>query len=372
MMIPRESGVHKFSLHGSGSARLYVDGKLQGTFELADFGSSIFANVALTAGKPTEIRIDYSPRAALGAVRRPMFGMNMGLTLEFGYAPPDQKIADAVKAARAADVAVVFVGERVGEGMDRASLALQNDQDALIDAVARANPRTVVVLNTGGPVAMPWLSKVAGVLEMWLPGDAQGPAAAAMLFGDREPAGRLPVTFPADETQGPATRAHQFPGTRDPRTGELDTAYFDEGIFIGYRYWDQHAQNPLFPFGHGLGYAKFDLGQGSVAPDGFGGAIVHASVRNVSDRPGAEVVQVYVGFPAEAGAPPRQLKGFAKVMLRPGEARDVAIALRSEAFRYWDENKAGWRTLPDAYEVMVGRSSREIAWRQPFRIAGAR
>lgn len=368
VMTPRASGVHKFSLYGSGSARLFVDGKLAGSFDLADFGSTAYANVPLVAGKPIGVRIDYSPRAALGSERRPMFGMNMGLTLEFGYAPPDTLIADAAKAARKADVAVVFVGERVGEGMDRASLALQNDQDALIEAVARVNPNTVVVLNTGGPIAMPWLSKVAAVLEMWLPGDAQGPAAAAMLFGDREPGGRLPVTFPADETQGPATKAHQFPGTRDPQTGALDTAYFDEGIFIGYRYWDEHRQTPLFPFGDGLGYARFSLGDGSVEPDGKGGAIVRTRVRNMSARAGAEVVQVYVGLPAQASAPPRQLRAFRKILLQPGETREVTLSLPPGSFRHWDEDVAGWRTTPGVYQVMVGRSSRNIAWSRPFAI----
>jgi beta-glucosidase len=372
MMTPRTNGVHKFSLYGSGSARLFVGGKLEGSFELADFGSTAYANVALAAGKAIEVRIDYSPRAALGTERRPMFGMNMGLTLEFGYAPPDALIADAVKTARAADVAVVFVGERVGEGMDRGSLALQNDQDALIEAVARANPHTVVVLNTGGPVAMPWLLKVAAVLEMWLPGDAQGPASAAMLFGDREPGGRLPVTFPADETQGPATKPHQFPGTRDPVTGALDTAYFDEGIFIGYRYWDQHEQTPLFPFGHGVGYAQFDIGKGSVEPDGHGGAVVRTHVKNMSRRAGSEVVQVYVGLPAQTGAPPRQLKGYQKVALQPGEDRELTIALPPASFRYWDEDIAGWRTLAGIYQVMVGRSSRDIVWHRPFEIADGR
>jgi beta-glucosidase len=176
----------------------------------------------------------------------------------------------------------------------------------------------------------------------------------------------LPVTFPADEAQGPATKPHQFPGTRDPRTGELDTAYFDEGIFIGYRYWDQHKQAPLFPFGDGQGYATFAIDGGAVEPDGKGGAIVRAHVRNTSRRAGAEVVQAYLGFPPVAGAPPKQLKGFQKIALQPGEARDVAIALPPEAFRYWDEDKAGWRTAAGAYSVMVGRSSRAIAWTGSF------
>lgn len=361
-LMPDRGGLHRFSLHGAGSARLFVGGILRGEFELADFSNAIFANVPLKAGQPVAVRIDYTPRSALGVVRREMFGMNMGLTLEVGHASPDTLIADAVRAARAADVAVVFGGELVGEGMDRTSLSLQNDQDALIDAVARANPRTVVVLSTGGPVKMPWLAKVGAVIETWLPGDAFGTAIAAMLYGDVEPGGRLPVTFPVDETQGPATRPHQFPGTRDPQTGELDTAYFDEGVFIGYRYWDQHAQAPLFPFGHGIGYARFDVSQGSAVSDGAGGAIVRVTVRNVSQRAGAEVIQAYLGMPAAAGAPPRQLKGFQRVNLRPGQSRTVEIRLPREAFRHWDEGSSAWTVRSGAYRLMVGRSSRAIDW----------
>ena len=177
---PAETGVHRFTLHGSGTARLLVNGKPQAGFELADFGNAAYANLDLQAGDPVELEIDYTPRSALRDRRMEMFGMEMGLTLRVGHAPPDALLERAVAAARQADVAVVFAGERVGEGMDRSTLSLQADQDRLIEAVAAANPNTVVVLSTGGPVAMPWLGKVAAVMETWLPGDAFGPAVAAM------------------------------------------------------------------------------------------------------------------------------------------------------------------------------------------------
>lgn len=369
-LTPKQSGIHKFSLHGSGSARLVIDGVERGHFDRADFGSAAFANVALTKGQTVDVRIDYTPRAALGPERRQLFGMNMGLTLEFGYAPPDSLIDDAVQAARAADVAVVFVGERVGEGMDRASLALQNDQDALIEAVARANPRTLVILNTGGPVAMPWLSRVAAVMEMWLPGDAAGPATARMLFGDAEPGGRLPVTFAADETQGPATKPYQFPGTIDPATGQLDTAYFDEGVFVGYRYWDQHGQAPLFPFGHGLGYGDIAFAAPELAQTADGGVSLKVSLTNRGRRAGSEVAQLYVGLPQGTGEPPRQLKGFARVVLKPGETQQIAIDVPRGALRYWDEDQARWRIAAGRYQLFLGRSSRDIVWRGSVDVAG--
>jgi beta-glucosidase len=359
---PAVSGVHRFTLHGSGTARLIIGGEELGGFELADFGNAAFANLPLEAGRPVDIVIEYTPRSALRPERMEMFGLEMGLTLRFGHAPPDGLIAHAADTAAAADVAVVFVGERVGEGMDRHTLSLQGDQDALIEAVARANPNTVVVLNTGGPVAMPWLGRVRAVMEMWLPGDAFGSTVAGLLFGDREPGGRLPVTFPADEAQGPATRPHQFPGLYHPVTGKLDTAYFEEGVFVGYRYWDEHGQEPLFPFGHGLNYGEVAMEAIGVEPRAGGGAVARVRLRNTGSRRAAEVAQLYLGFPDDAAAPPRQLKGFARAELVPGETRIVEIALPPEAFRYWDEGAAGWRTAPGPYRVMIGRSSRDIVW----------
>ena len=254
---------------------------------------------------------------------------------------------------------MVFVGQKVGEGMDRQSLALAGDQDALIDAVAAANPRTVVILNTGGAVTMPWLDKVAGVMEMWLPGDVQGPAAARLLFGDAEPSGRLPVTFPRDETQGPATKPPQYPGDLSAN-GAVDTVHFDEGVMIGYRYWDQFKQQPLFPFGFGLSYTQFKSQDFSVRRTADGGAEVRGTISNTGGRDGAEVVEVYIGFPKAAGEPPRQLKGFAKADVRVGQSVRVTVKLDSDAFKAWDEKTKAWTTYHGGYDVFVGTSSRDI------------
>jgi len=365
MFTPERTGLQKFTLNGSSEARLFIAGQAIGEFMRADFADTVYANVPVTAGKPVEIRVEFAPREALGATRRDMFDISMGLYFELGWAPPDDLIAQAAEAAGKADVAVVFVGQQIGEGMDRMHLGLPNDQDALIEAVAKANPRTVVVLNTGGAVTMPWLSRVAGVLEMWLPGDSYGPAAAKLLFGDAEPGGRLPVTFPADETQGPATKASQYPGTLSD-DGSLDTAHFDEGIFIGYRYWDQYNLQPLFPFGSGLAYTTFSMKGVGVKPLPGGGAVVDVLVRNTGKRAGSEVVQIYVGFPQTAGEPPRQLKGFEKVTLQPNEEKTVHLNLDAAAFQYWNEQTHAWATAPGAYQVMAGRSSREILWRGNF------
>jgi beta-glucosidase len=295
-----------------------------------------------------------------------MFGMDMGLTLRVGHAPPDELMAKAVEVAKQADVAIVFIGERVGEGMDR-QFALQADQDRLIEAVAAANPNTVVVLNTGGPVAMPWLDQVAAVMETWLPGDAFGPAMAAMLFGDAEPGGRLPLTFPADATQGPGTKPDEFPGTIDPATGRLDQAHYDEGVDVGYRFWDAHDQQPLFPFGFGLGYGAIAMDALGIADGADGGKVVRVHLHNTGDRPGSAVPEVYLGFPDAAHEPPKQLKGFAKITLQPDEERDVDIALPPASFRYWDSDKAAW-VSGGSYDVMLGSSSRDIVWHESLEI----
>jgi beta-glucosidase len=368
---PTTTGVQKFTLFGGGSARLYIAGKLAAYFDRNDFSSCLFANVQMTAGQPVPIRVEFTPRTSFGAAARDQFGIKLGPYLALGWAAPDDLIAQAAAAAKQADIAVVFAGHQVGEGMDRFSLALPNDQDALIEAVAKANPRTVVVLTTGGGVTMPWLDRVAAVLEMWLPGDAFGNAAAKLLFGDAEPGGRLPVTFPKDETQGPATTPAQYPGTEAPDGSVADT-HFDEGIFIGYRYWDQYNQAPLFPFGYGLSYTAFTMKGTGAKANADGGATVDVQVKNTGKRAGSEVVQVYLGFPKSAGEPPRVLKGMGKVTLQPGEEKTVPVKLDADAFQYWDEVRNGWATAPGAYQVMVGRSSRDIAWTGSVTPAGGK
>jgi beta-glucosidase len=256
----------------------------------------------------------------------------------------------------------VFASVAVGEGMDRASLALPGDQDRLIAAVAAANPRTVVVLNTGGPVLMPWLDQVAAVVQAWLPGQQFGEAVAAVLFGDADPGGRLPVTFPASPDQGPITGPERYPGV------DGDACY-DEGVLVGYRWFDQHGQEPLFPFGHGLSYGEYAYGQPRVTLDEATGAVtVSLQVTNVGARPGAEVVQLYLAAPAAAQQPPRQLKGFAKLHLDPGATGEMSLRLERDDLATFDEASGEWVVHPGRYEVLVGRSSRDLRGRAGFEV----
>ena len=367
LFTPDQSGVQHFTLVGSGTARLFVGGKLMGHFDFADFTDTLYANVAMTAGKPVEVRVEWTPRSVLSDTTTEAMGTMLGPVVHLGWSGPNDLIANAVAAARKADVAIVFVGQKIGEGADRSTLALPNDQDALIQAVAAANPRTVVVLQTGGAVTMPWLNKVAAVLEMWLPGDAFGPAAARLVFGDDEPGGRLPLTFPKDESQGPAQQASQYPGTRD-ETGALQDVHYDEGLEVGYRFWDARDQAPLFPFGYGLSYTHVQIGARAARPTAEGGAAVDVVVRNTGSRAGSEVVQAYIGFPADIGEPPRQLKAFQKVMLKPGESRSLSLALPAKAFAHWDKQR--WRVTAGTYRIMVGRSSRDMIYQGQVELPG--
>jgi beta-glucosidase len=349
-LTPQTSGIHRFSLRHAGVARLYVDGQLVASGDSEGLDAVITGTppvtaqgtIALSAGTPVPVVIEYSLGSSFA-----------GSSLHFGWQPPDALVAEAVAVAGTADLALVFANDVTSEGMDRASLALPGDQDRLIAAVAAVNPRTIVVLHTAGPVLMPWLAQVAGVVEAWYPGEQSGNAIAAVLFGDVDPAGRLPMTFPASETQGPATQLAQYPGVG----GEV---HYDEDIDVGYRYYDRLAQEPLFPFGFGLSYASFNVDHVRVTRR-RGAYRVSARVTNTGSRAGATVVQLYVGFPASTGEPPNQLKGFAKVALEPGRRKRVRMVLDASSFSTWSTADGGWVVFPGAYVLRAGTSSRDLA-----------
>jgi beta-glucosidase len=256
-------------------------------------------------------------------------------------------IADAVAAAKVADVAVVYANDAESEGNDRTNLGLDYgtcglvacaevpvSQDQLIGAVAAANPNTVVVLNTGGPVRMPWLGQVKAVVEAWYPGQEDDNAAASVLFGDVNPSGKLPQSFPVSENDLPTQSAAQYPGV----DGHVS---YSEGLNVGYRWFDAKNIAPLFPFGHGLSYTTFGYSGLSVAKTADG-ASVRFRLSNTGGRAGAEVAQVYVAAPAGSGEPPKQLKGFQKMFLSPGQSSTVTIPLGARAFARWDTTKHTW------------------------------
>jgi beta-glucosidase len=270
--------------------------------------------------------------------------------------------AAAAALAKAADVAVVFAGDYQTEGSDKRCLTLecpdQGDQDGLIEAVAAAQPNTIVVLETGGPVLTPWRDKVKGLLEAWYPGESGGTAIARVLFGDADPGGRLPVTFPqreADEqTAGDTSR---YPGEAN-----LDVRY-SEGVLTGYRWFDANNLTPAFPFGFGLSYTRFAFRHLKVTPSRRG-MKVSLRVINRGKRRGIAVPQLYLSLPqpdAQTVQPPQAFKGVAKVALRPGARRTVRFRVNKRALSYWDTAAGRWAVAPGCYGVSAGRSSRALA-----------
>ncbi|OLT33625.1 glycosyl hydrolase [Actinomadura sp. CNU-125] len=240
----------------------------------------------------------------------------------------------AADAARDADVAIVFATDSQGEFFDKSCLTLEcgeplrGDQDGLISAVAAANENTIVVLQTGGPVLTPWADDVAAVVETWYPGQEAGGALARVLYGDVDPGGRLPVTFPAEEAHAPtAGNPAQYPGVNK-------TATFSEGVMVGYRHYDKNGIAPKYPFGHGLSYTTFGYGGLKVSSKQ-----VSVTVKNTGGRTGVAVPQMYLGLPSpgvDVPQPPKQLKGFTKVTLEPGQSKTVTFPLSARDLSYWN------------------------------------
>jgi beta-glucosidase len=313
--------------------------------------------ISLTAG-PHSIRVEVTPfQGTLVTVDQ--FAVTPGLHL--GWQPQENVLIDQAAAiARAADVAVVVASAPATEGMDRSALALPADQDALIAAVAKANPRTVVVLNTSSAITMPWLGAVGAVVEAWYPGETSGTALAHVLFGDVNPSGRLPVTFPASDGQMPARSTVEYPG-------DGNDVYYAEGLLVGYRWYDDTGRRPLFPFGYGLSYTSFRFSALSVTRGG-GKLVAAVTVTNTGRRAGAEVAQLYVGSPASAHEPPRQLKAYSKVNLNPGESRQVKLTVDLSSLAAWDNPATGWVLHSGTYRLYVGDSSRSLPTHVDVRI----
>jgi beta-glucosidase len=263
-------------------------------------------------------------------------------------------IAKAVAAAKSASTAVVVVSDDTEtEAADRLSLNLPSAQDELISAVAAANPHTVVVINAGAPVAMPWLNQVAGVVDAWYPGQTSGRALAAVLYGTVDPGGHLPVTFPTSLSEMPTSSKAQFPGVN----GKVQ---YSEGIDVGYRGYDAKNITPLFPFGYGLSYTTFgysDLQVGQAKINGVSTEQVTATVTNTGSAAGSDVAQLYLGDPAGAGEPPRQLVGYQRVTLAPGQSTQVTFDVTPRDTWWWDQAAGGWSQTAGKYQVYVGDSS---------------
>jgi len=369
------TGNYTLSLTHLGTARLYLDGQLL----IEDPGITLETRpvtMHLVAGQPHALRIEYAADRPEQHTPLPgevsTSGM-IGSKVRLGWQHPADAIPPAMQEAAAlaarSDVAVVVVRDYRNEHADLPGLTLSNEQDLLIQVVIAANPRTIVVLATGGPALMPWLDQVPAVLESWYGGQEQGNALADIIFGDVTPSGKLPVTFPRSDHDTPVSAPEQYAGR------DSFIAHYSEGLGVGYRGYDQFGIEPLFPFGYGLSYTSFAYAQLQVEPettDGTGLIQVRFTVSNTGARVGAEIAQIYLGLPASTSEPPRRLVGWAKVELEPGETQEITVTLDPDAtmhpLSYWNVNANGWETASGDYQVYVGASSRDIRLTDTLRV----
>jgi beta-glucosidase len=389
---PTDSGPHTFSLAQLGHARLLVDGVVRldgmtdppppGTSFLGFGSAEMTTSVDLQGGRAVELVVEF---ANVGAPR--LSGVRIGCRRP---AVPD-RLERAVSAAAGADAAVVIVGtghEWESEGHDRMSMSLPGEQDELIERVLAVNLRTVVVLNAGSVVTMPWAEKARAVLQIWFGGQEMSNALVDVLFGDADPGGRLPTTVPMCLEHNPSY------GNFPAENGRLR---YGEGGLVGYRWYDTRRLPTRFPFGHGLSYTNFAIGEPRLSAPTFtpGGTLtVDVPVTNTAARAGSEVVQCYVApTSSRLTRPSKELKAFAKVRLEPGETTVVRLTLDDRSFAYWDDGdsqpadgsvsrplwmmqptstntRRGWRIEAGTYELRIGRSSSDITHVLPLDIGG--
>lgn len=364
---PEVDGIYRAGVHATGPIRLLVDGKIvadawsdwtPGRTFFEEGNDEVVGEVRLEAGRSYAITIEL--RAKPGA-NLDFTAFRAGIGLPLG---PDD-IRHAAEVAAAADAVVLCLGrsgEWDTEGSDLMDIRLPGEQDALAAAVIKANPRTVVVLQSGGPVEMPWIERAAAVLQSWYPGQEAGHAIADVLFGDAEPGGRLPQTFPVRLQDNPTY-------SQDPEIypGLDGKVRYEEGLFTGHRHHDRTGIAPLFPFGHGLGYTSFSLSNLAVEAGPEGGATFKVTLRNVGSCRGGTVVQLYVGpDPVPAGRPRGQLGGFAKVTLDPGQDAVVSLAVDRRSFTQWDPASKDWAPVGRCWIGEVGFSAEDIRERVSF------
>src|SRR5512139_16474 len=354
LFTPQESGVHTLELSGVGWSKLYLDDTLLIDHSHdSDMGQALKKEIKLEGGKSHPIRVEYYWK-----------GNPRWKSVGIGHQPPQPKdtIAEAVKLAKNSDVVILVAGlnpEWETEGADRVDMKLPGRQNELIERVAKANKNTIVVLNVGSAVEMPWIDKVPAVLQMWYDGQEQGNALADILFGDETPSGKLPTTFPVRLEDNPAYT--NYPG-------ENGKVRYGEGIFVGYRYYDKKDLAPLFPFGHGLSYTTFKysnlrLSAKSITSNKL--LKVRVDLTNTDKVMGKEVVQLYVrDVKSTFARPEKELKAFQKVELKPGQTKTITFTLDQEAFWYFDGRKNAWATEPGEFEILVGASSRDIRLRE--------
>ena len=351
---PQETGIHTLELASVGQSRLYVDGELKiDGWDMTIQAVKETLQIKMNAGQAYALKVEFCWQ-----------GDPRWRSVRLGLLPPqsDDLIADAVALAKRCDVVILVAGltdQWETEGADRVNMDLPGAQNGLIEQVAAANPNTIVVLNAGSAVTMPWLDKVAAVVEQWYNGLECGNALAGVLFGDVCPSGKLPTTFPKRLQDNPAYI--NYPG-------ENGKVLYGEGLFVGYRYYEKKDVQPLFPFGHGLSYTSFAYGRLQHSAQQFSaqeGLVVTCEVSNTGPVAGKEIVQLYVrDVQASLVRPEKELKAFAKVALEPGETTTVSFELDQEAFWFYNPAGGGWQTEAGEFEILIGASSQDIRLRK--------
>ncbi|MEY2448486.1 MAG: beta-glucosidase [Acidimicrobiaceae bacterium] len=391
VFTPPVTGRFVFSLVQAGRVRLSVGGSVL-IDGMADpmprdrnsyfgFGSEErVAEVELVGGRPLDVLLEYTSEGVNG-----VYAVKVGCRAQVAA----DAIERAVAAAAEAEVAMVIAGttpEWESEGFDRRTLALPGQQEELIERVAAANPNTIVVVNTGAPVTMPWADAVSAIVQLWFGGQEMANALADVVTGAVDPGGRLPTSMPLQLEHNPTYG--NFPG-------EFDEVRYGEGLLVGYRWYEARRLPVRFPFGHGLSYTSFGIGEPQLSSAPFradSSLDVTVSVTNTGDRAGSEVVQCYVAPPrSKVVRPPKELKAFVKVHLEAGETKTVTLTLTDRSFAHWDrgsgerpalkarlpfadtmaetnERPAGWRVLPGEYWLHIGRSSADIAHTVPVTV----
>jgi|CZKY01.1.fsa_nt_gi beta-glucosidase len=309
------------------------------------------------------------PSSPLKAIRAKAPGANVQFD-------PGTDYSSAVALAKTADVAIVFAYQWESEGMDLDSLSLPEHQDELIDAVASANPHTIVVLETGSPVIMPWAGKVSGIMEAWYAGTQGAEALANVIFGDVNPSAKLPITFPRSEADLPHRSVVQPP--RESTTGSEPDAWkkiaaglpafqitYDEGLKVGYKWYDAEKKEVLFPFGYGLSYSTYSYSNLRVTPGMPGGKVrLNFTVTNTGNRAGVEIAEVYAALPAAAAEPPKRLVGWSKVKLNPAESKEVVVEIDPQYLSIFNVDQNAWQLVPGDYTFLVGGSSQSLPLKQ--------
>ncbi len=354
LQVP-ENGTYVLNMISDDGVRLYLNNQLVIENWSDHAPESKTYTTSLNAGKKYEIKIEYYENTG-------------GAMIKFGWKNPDESLLKkAVDAASKSDIAIIFAGTNdqiESEGHDRNNIDLPGKQDELINAVAKVNKHVIVVITSGSPVLMNnWIDNVEGIIETWFAGDEIGNAVADVLLGNYNPSGKLPVTFPKRWEDCSAFKTYK---------SQDSVSDYSDGIFVGYRHFDEDNIEPLFPFGYGLSYTSFEYSNLTVSKNNNGsmpGYKITLNIKNTGKTKGAEIAQLYVGaVNSKISQAPKQLKAFTRVMLNPGEQKTVELKLDKNAFQYYNADKHEWTTEPGEYNILVGGSSRDIKLKSEIKV----